>query len=72
MSIVLIKTVADDVISDYFSGDPTNCPPIPEVGHFIEGSFGKGQVSKVEHIVDSSLYTINLHFTNTERYYDAS
>lgn len=54
MSIVIIKTVAGDDIKDYFSGDSANCQPVPAVGQSIEGPFGKGELSKVEHIVKDS------------------
>ena len=70
MSLVHIKTVDGDDISFYYTGEPANCPPVPAVGQCIEGTFGKGEVSKVEHIVDGSLYTIKLHFTKTEEFYE--
>ncbi len=70
MSIVHIKTVDGDDTKDYYCGDPSQCPPVPREGDLIEGKFGKGEVSKVEHVVEASLYTIKLHFTNTEAVYE--
>jgi hypothetical protein len=71
MKTVFINTVdRGDTTEAYYIGDAANCPPVPAVGNLIEGKFGKGEVSKVEHIVKDSEYTINLHFSNTEAYYE--
>jgi hypothetical protein len=69
MSIVLIKVSDGASESPYYSGPPSNCPPVPTVGSFIEGTFGRGEVSRVEHTVDASLYTIKVYFDNVKRFH---
>jgi len=62
-----ITVETDDGIgikSEYYKGDIS---PLPQVGHTIMGTFGRGDVSKVKHYVESDSYSVVLEFTNLDQ-----